>query len=190
MPRKSAGALGFSRAPAEGLWQDDGQTKHDDIIVMEVMAEGVDTEWWRAYRKSLETRFRQDVIALQPKVVVILGGANDFAGYAGPATEGTVSENIMTMAELAKLHGIKVVLASVTPICDCYQILSARRPPGRILGLNGWLKGYAARAGAVYADVYAVLAEGRTMKKKLTVDGLLPNAEGYALMAPVFTFSA
>ena len=131
-------------------------------------------------------RFRQDVIALKPKVVVILGGANDFAGYAGPATEGTIGENFMTMTELAKLHGINVVLASVTPICDCYQILSARRPPGRILGLNGWLKGYAARAGAVYADVYAVLAEGRTMKKELTVDGLLPNAEGYALMAPVF----
>ena len=131
-------------------------------------------------------RFRQDVIALRPKVVVMLGGANDFAGYAGPATEGTIVENIMTMTELAKLHGIKVVLASVTPICDCYEILSARRPPGRILGLNGWLKRYAAKVGAVYADVYSVLAEGRNMRKELTVDGLIPNAEGYALMAPVF----
>jgi len=130
-------------------------------------------------------RFRQDVIALKPKVVVILGGANDFAGYAGPATEGTISENIMTMTELAKLHGIKVVLASVTPICDCYQILSERRPPGKIIGFNGWLKGYAARAGAVYADVYSVLAQGRNMKKELTLDGLIPNAAGYALMAPV-----
>lgn len=130
-------------------------------------------------------RFRQDVIALKPKVVVIMGGANDFAGYAGPATEGTVTENIMTMVELAKLHGIKVVLASVTPICDCFQILSERRPPGRILGLNGWLKSYAAKQGAVYADVYSVLAQGRNMKKELTVDGLIPNAAGYALMAPV-----
>jgi lysophospholipase L1-like esterase len=131
-------------------------------------------------------RFRQDVIALKPKVVVILGGANDFAGFAGPATEGTISENIMTMTELAKLHGIKVVLASVTPVCDCFQILSARRPPGRIIGLNGWLKGYAAKVGAGYADVYSVLAQGRNMKQELTVDGLIPNAAGYALMAPVF----
>jgi len=130
-------------------------------------------------------RFRQDVIALKPRVVVILGGANDFAGYAGPATEGTISENIMTMTELAKLHGIKVVLAAVTPICDCFSLLSARRPPGRIIGLNGWLKGYAAKVGAVYADVYSVLAEGRNMKQELTVDGLIPNAAGYALMAPV-----
>jgi lysophospholipase L1-like esterase len=130
-------------------------------------------------------RFRQDVIALKPRVVVILGGANDFAGYAGPATEGTITENFETMVELAKLHGIKVVLASVTPICDCYALLSARRPPGRIMGLNGWLKGFARRSGSVYADVYGVLAEGRNMKKELTVDGLIPNAAGYALMAPV-----
>ena len=130
-------------------------------------------------------RFRQDVIGLKPKVVVILGGANDFAGFAGPATEGTITENIMTMTELAKLHGIRVVLASVTPICDCFQLLSERRPPGRILGLNGWLKGYAAKAGAVYADLYAVLGQGRNMRQELTVDGLIPNEKGYALMAPV-----
>lgn len=131
-------------------------------------------------------RFRQDVIALQPKVVVIMGGSSDFAGYAGPATEGTISENIMTMTELAKLHGIKVVLASVTPICDCPTIWSDRRPPGKILGFNGWLKSYAAKSGAVYADIYAVLGQGRNMKKELTVDGLIPNKAGYALMAPVF----
>ncbi len=130
-------------------------------------------------------RFRQDVIGLKPKVVVIMGGTNDFAGYAGPSTEGMISENIMTMVELAKLHGIRVVLASVTPICDCTQILSERRPPGKILGFNGWLKSYAAKSGAVYADFYAVLGQGRNMKKELTVDGLLPNAAGYALMVPV-----
>jgi len=66
------GLTAFSRAPAEGLWQDDGQTKHDDIIVMEVMAEGVDTEWWRAYRKSLEARFRQDVIVIRAQMVSLL----------------------------------------------------------------------------------------------------------------------
>lgn len=131
-------------------------------------------------------RFRQDVIGLKPKVVVIMGGTNDFAGYAGPATEGTISENLVTMVELAKLHNIKVVLSSVTPICDCKTILSDRRPPGKILGFNGWLKDYAAKSGAVYADVYAVLGQGRNFKKELTEDGLIPNAEGYKLIAPVF----
>lgn len=117
--------------------------------------------------------------------MVILGGANDFAGYAGPATEGTITENIMTMTELAKLHGIRVVLGAVTPICDCFELLSERRPPGRILGLNGWLKRYATRSGAIYADFYTPLADGRAMKREFTVDGLLPNAAGYSLLARV-----
>jgi lysophospholipase L1-like esterase len=130
-------------------------------------------------------RFRQDVIALKPKVVVIQAGLNDLAGVAGPATEGTMSDHFISMVELAKLNGIRVVLASLTPICDCYTNQTARRPQGRILGMNGWLKGYAARSGSVYLDYYSALAEGRNMKKEYTVDGLLPNDAGYELMAPL-----
>ena len=66
------GLTAFSRAPAEGLWRADGETKHDDIIVLEVMAEGVDTDWWRGYRKNLETRFRQDVIVIRAQMVSLL----------------------------------------------------------------------------------------------------------------------
>lgn len=130
-------------------------------------------------------RFRQDVISLKPKVVVIQGGTNDLAGYAGPATEGTISENFMTMTELAQAHGIRVVIASVTPVCDCFTKLTKRRPVGRILGLNGWLKRYAAENGAVYLDYYSALAGGRQMNQDLTVDGLIPNEAGYALMTPL-----
>jgi lysophospholipase L1-like esterase len=130
-------------------------------------------------------RFRQDVIDLKPKVVVIQGGSNDLAGYSGPATEGTIAENFMSMTELAKANGIRVVLASVTPVCDCVKKLTERRPPGKIIGLNGWLKDYAARSGSVYLDYYSVLAQGRQMKPELTSDGLTPNDAGYALMAPV-----
>src|SRR5262245_13431570 len=130
-------------------------------------------------------RFRQDVISLKPSVVVIQGGSNDLAGYAGPATEGTISENFMSMTELAKAHGIRVVMASITPVCDCITTLTGRRPPGKIIGLNGWIKDYAARSGAVYLDYYSPLAQGRAMKKELTVDGLVPNDAGYEVMAPV-----
>lgn len=130
-------------------------------------------------------RFRQDVISLKPKVVIIQAGTNDLAGYAGPATEGTISENFMTMTELAQVHDIKVVLASVTPVCDCFKTLTERRPPGKIIGLNGWLKDYAARSGSVYLDYYSALVEGREIKKELTVDGLLPNDAGYEVMAPL-----
>lgn len=130
-------------------------------------------------------RFRQDVISLKPKVVVILGGANDLAGISGPATEGTMAENFMSMTELAKMNGIRVVLASLTPVCDCFTRLTARRPPGKIIGMNGWLKDYAARSGSVYLDYYSAMVEDRMMKKDLTSDGLLPNDAGYSVMAPL-----
>jgi lysophospholipase L1-like esterase len=130
-------------------------------------------------------RFRQDVIALKPKVVVILAGSNDIAGIMGPMTEGTISENVMSMVDLAKVYGIRVVLASVTPVCDCFTNVTSRRPQGKIISLNGWIKGYASHSGAVYLDYYAALAEGRNFKKELTADGLVPNDAGYAVMAPL-----
>jgi len=130
-------------------------------------------------------RFRQDVIELQPKVVVIEGGSNDLAGATGPATEGTIGENLMSMVELAKANGIRVVLASVTPVCDCFQKQTGLRPQGKIIGLNGWIKGYAARSGSVYLDYYGALADGRNFRKELTADGVLPNAAGYRVMAPL-----
>jgi lysophospholipase L1-like esterase len=122
-------------------------------------------------------RFQQDVISLEPKVVVIQAGSNDLAGATGPATEGTISENFRSMVELAKFHGIRVVLASVTPVAN-----NSLRPQGKIIGLNGWIKEYAAKNGCVYLDYYAALAEGRNLKKELTDDGITPNAAGYALM--------
>jgi lysophospholipase L1-like esterase len=130
-------------------------------------------------------RFRQDVIALQPKVVIIQAGTNDLAALVGPMTQGTLAENFMSMTELAKAHGIRVVLASVTPVCDCYKKQTGLRPQGKIIGLNGWIKDYAAESGSVYLDYYAALADGRNFKKELTGDGLLPNAAGYTVMAPL-----
>ncbi len=128
-------------------------------------------------------RFRQDVIGLKPKVVVIQGGSNDLAGVAGPMTQGTAAENLMSMVELAKVHGIRVVIASMTPVCDCYQKVTTYRPVGKLIGMNGWLKDYAAESGSVYLNYYSALVEGRAFKKDLTVDGLIPNAAGYEMMS-------
>ena len=130
-------------------------------------------------------RFRQDVIALKPRVVVILGGTNDLTGVLGPGTEGTVGDNITSMTELAKANGIRVVLASVTPVCDCFKDQTSVRPQGKIIGLNFWIREYAARSGAVYLNYYAALAEGRDFRLALTRDGLLPNDAGYDVMAPL-----
>jgi lysophospholipase L1-like esterase len=131
-------------------------------------------------------RFRQDVIALKPKVVVIQGGSNDIAGIVGPGTEGTVSDNLRSMTELAKANGIQVVLASATPVCDCFeQDQTPLRPQGKIIGLNGAIRDAAAASGAVYLDYYGALVNGRDFKKELTADGFLPNDAGYAVMAPL-----
>jgi lysophospholipase L1-like esterase len=130
-------------------------------------------------------RFRQDVIALKPRAVVILGGTNDLTGVLGPGTEGTVADSITSMTELARANGIRVVLASVTPVCDCVKDQTSVRPPGKIIGLNGWIKEYAARSGSIYLDYYGALAEGRNFRAALTVDGLVPNDAGYAVMAPL-----
>ena len=126
-------------------------------------------------------RFHQDVVALKPKVVVIQPGVNDLVA----ATEGVIADNFMSMMDIAKANGIRVVLASLTPVCDCYTKLTGLRPQGKIIGLNGWIKDFAARSGAVYLDYYSALAEGRNFKKELTGDGLFPNDAGYGVMAPL-----
>lgn len=131
-------------------------------------------------------RFRQDVIGLKPKVVVIQGGANDLTGMLGPGTEVTIGENIRSMTELAKVNGIKVVLTSLTPVCDCVAaVQTALRPQGKIIGLNGWIRDYAKESGAVFLNYYAALVNGRDFKRELTVDGMLPNDAAYSIMAPL-----
>ena len=130
-------------------------------------------------------RFRQDVIALKPSVVVIQAGLNDIASLTTPITQPMFAENIMSMVELAKAHSVRVVLTSMTPVCDCYAKQTALRPQGKIIGMNGWLKEYSAEAGITFLDYYGALAEGRNLRKELTDDGLVPNAKGYALMAPL-----
>jgi lysophospholipase L1-like esterase len=130
-------------------------------------------------------RFRQDVIALKPKAVVILAGTNDLASITGPITQGMMAENFMSIVELAKANGIKVVLSSLTPVCDCYNNQTRLRPQGKIIGINGWLKDYAKLTGSVYLDYYSALADGRNLKRELSDDGLLPNDAGYDVMAPL-----
>ncbi len=131
-------------------------------------------------------RFRPDVIALKPKVVVILAGTNDIAGNTGPATVEEIEGNLQSMAELAMVNGIKVVLASVTPVCDYIQPQTQRRPPEKIVTVNAWMKEYCTRNHLIYLDYYSAMVDERNMlKAALTYDGLHPNAAGYAVMSPL-----
>jgi lysophospholipase L1-like esterase len=131
-------------------------------------------------------RFRPDVIALKPKVVVILAGTNDIAGNTGPMTLEMIEDNFRSMVELAKTNGIKVVMSSVMPVCDYIRPQTERRPPAQIIALNEWIKTYSARNKLVYLDYYSAMIDDQKMlRKEITYDGLHPNEAGYAIMEPL-----
>jgi lysophospholipase L1-like esterase len=130
-------------------------------------------------------RYRQDVIDLKPKVVVILGGTNDIAGNTGPMTLEQIEGNIASMAELAAANGIGVVLCSVLPALD-YHWAPGKEPAPKIAKLNEWIARYAARKSFVYVDYYAAMKDERGgLPPTLSQDGVHPLPAGYALMAPL-----
>jgi lysophospholipase L1-like esterase len=134
-------------------------------------------------------RFRQDVVDLNPKVVVIQGGLNDIGMVMGPGSEGTISEHLLSMIDIAKAHGIKVVIASLTPVCDCYNTQTRLRPVGKIAAINGTLRDIVKDTNSVFLNYYSVLVDTaagtRQMKKELTNNGIDPNDAAYELMAPL-----
>jgi len=127
-------------------------------------------------------RFRQDVINLHPVAVVFLESTNDISQNMTPeATE----DNWQSIAELAKANGIKMILTSITPSSH-FPWSPAMHPAETIRARNAWLKDYAASHSLVYVDFFPVLANAESgMKADLTVDGVHPNKEGYAAMAPL-----
>jgi lysophospholipase L1-like esterase len=130
-------------------------------------------------------RFRQDVIALAPRVVVILAGTNDIAGNTGPSTLEMIEDNLASMAELAKANGIQVVLSSVLPAYD-YPWRPGLQPAPKIVALNAWMKDYAATHGAVYLDYHSAMVDERQgLRSDLSGDGVHPNEAGYRAMVPL-----
>ncbi|MEO5816815.1 MAG: SGNH/GDSL hydrolase family protein [Gemmatimonadaceae bacterium] len=130
-------------------------------------------------------RFRQDVVALKPKVVVILAGTNDIAGNTGPSTLEMIEDNFMSMVQVAKANGIRVVLSSVLPVYD-YPWKPGLEPAPKIIALNAWLKRYASETGETYLDYHAAMADARGgLPTSLSGDGVHPNLAGYHLMAPL-----
>ena len=130
-------------------------------------------------------RFRQDVIDLRPKVVVILAGTNDIAGNTGPSTIRMIANNIFSMAELAKANGIKVVLSSTLPAYD-YPWKPGLEPAEKIITLNQLLKTYADLNGMVYLDYFSAMVDERKgLPKKYANDEVHPTVAGYAVMEPL-----
>jgi lysophospholipase L1-like esterase len=130
-------------------------------------------------------RFRPDVIALKPKVVVILAGTNDIAGNTGYSTLEMIEDNLASMADLATANNIRVVLSSVLPAYD-YPWKPGLQPAPKIAALNQWIKNYCKSKGFVYLDYYSPMVDARQgLKSEFSEDGVHPNLAGYKLMAPL-----
>lgn len=134
-------------------------------------------------------RFRQDVLALNPKMVVVLGGTNDIA--AGTAVN-QIADNLATMGDLARAHGIKVVFASILPVSDYHKDIdpgyemTKNRPPAAIQTINKWIQNLCLTGGYAWMDYYSAMVDPMSfMKADLSDDGLHPNAKGYRVMSPV-----
>jgi lysophospholipase L1-like esterase len=138
-------------------------------------------------------RFRPDVIALKPQLVVILAGTNDIAGNTGPMTIEAIEGNLASMSELARANGVRIVIASVLPVSDYSKNRegkpinqTTRRPPEKIIALNEWLKKYATQNGLTYLDYFSAMVDEKGfLKEELSNDGLHPNDKGYAVMGPL-----
>ena len=130
-------------------------------------------------------RFHNDVIGLKPEVVVILAGINDIAGNNGPEKLEDIFNNIVSMAQLASVNHIKVVLSSVLPAFA----LSWRPnidPVPPIRTLNEWIKNYAAQNNITYLDYFTAMADSRNgLPANLSKDGVHPNLAGYKVMEPL-----
>jgi len=130
-------------------------------------------------------RFRQDVIALKPKVVVILAGTNDIAGNTGPETLEQIEDNLASMADLATANHIRVVLCSILPAFD-YWWRRGLTPAPKIAAINAWMKAYAAEKGYVYVDFHTAMKDERDgLPTMLSRDGVHPLPAGYAVMTPL-----
>jgi len=133
-------------------------------------------------------RFYPDVIALKPAAVVIFGGTNDIAGNLGPVTLESTEQNLAAMADMARGNGIKVVMATVMPVCDLpgRPPMTGGRPPETILKLNSWIRDYASAHGDVVLDYFSVTVDEKgLLKADMTEDGLHPTIKGYEVMNPL-----
>ncbi|MEO1487640.1 MAG: SGNH/GDSL hydrolase family protein [Bacteroidota bacterium] len=127
-------------------------------------------------------RFRQDVISLHPKLVVILAGTNDIAGNTGPMTLEQIRDNFLSMVQLAKANSITPVICSVLP-AQTYPWRPEKQPDVAIPKLNGLLKTLCDAEKITFVDYFSEMDNGQSgLSKDLAEDGVHPTEKGYLIM--------
>jgi lysophospholipase L1-like esterase len=130
-------------------------------------------------------RFRQDVVDLNPKVVVILAGTNDIAGNSGYISLEAIISTIKSMAEIANANDIKVIISSILPAID-YPWKPGLDPASKIITINKALKVFSEENNFIYLDYYSAMVDdkgGLKVPEYTTANDLVhPNKDGYLVM--------
>ena len=66
------GLTAYTRSPAEGLWDAEGETDRDEVVIFEVMTDRLDRARWASYRAHLEERFKQEQIVVRTQSIELL----------------------------------------------------------------------------------------------------------------------
>ena len=155
---------------------------HPDLFTNGVVGRGVSGQT----STQILLRFMADVVALKPRAVHLMCGVNDVAGNTGPSTPQDYQNNVQAMVDLARAHGISVILGSLTPVTGFPWAPEVRDPRGRVIALNTWLSACARENGLTFVDYFAVLADAKNgLRADLARDGIHPQARGYDLMRPL-----
>jgi lysophospholipase L1-like esterase len=130
-------------------------------------------------------RFRQDVIDLNPKAVVILAGINDIAENTGPISIADIAKNLESMVQLSLANEIIPVLCSVLP-SNSFPWRPRITPTESVIELNGLIQNMASHYGVPYVDYYAPMVDDQQgLKSEWGYDPVHPNEEGYKVMEPI-----
>jgi lysophospholipase L1-like esterase len=134
--------------------------------------------------QQMLVRFRQDIIDLQPKVVVIMAGVNDVAGNTGEYHQKVTEDCFKSMFDLAEINHIKVVLVSTLPCNQFFWQRTITDGADKVYALVQWEKDYCARRGIEYVDAYSIMADDQHhMREGLSRDSVHPTQEGYDVLS-------
>ena len=174
----------------------------EDLTIF--MGDSITEEWGREYSDFFQSpsrinrgiggqttpqmliRFKQDVVLLNPKTVVLLAGTNDIAGNTGPSSTDMICNNIFSMADIAHENGIRIIICSILPVFEYPWAEHIKNVPDTIEEINNKLKSFTKKNGMVFLDYYSQMVDSnRGLMGKYTTDGVHLNLKGYKVMSRV-----